>query len=445
MANALSACAARRWLERNAAGVKLICNEAEATPSACASLVSCLPALETAVLYLCGPLSSEELGGLLEALAWCPRLRALDLCTVDEMRGAPQRLPASGCAPAFAKLRSLRKLTLSFGGVNHVPLATLVDALVPLTGLAELSIALCSAVLPAALGQLKGLQALSLCSMKPCVFEAGCFDLPKLQSLDFQGCVFEDAVMLPSATGLQSLRHVRVIDCQGPSFFARFPSAHFPELPLVTMYSHGPWHRGAHQKLARLPADFSSAWTALQRIEAGHELTQFLLALTQLAALEHLNLERNEFAELLKDITALFNINGRRLTCFPPALTQLVAFECLNAERKDFAEVPVAITALSRLTELRLGRVLVFDEPMQLHDKRPLDARALGDLSGFPALCELTFSFCEVTVCQSLLGAAQHISVASLTFFLAYFAPECALMLLNLRQALSGTEAGQRT
>ena len=48
--------------------------------SACASLVPCLPALEDVTLSLGETLwDPEGLGCLLEALAWCPRLRALDL------------------------------------------------------------------------------------------------------------------------------------------------------------------------------------------------------------------------------------------------------------------------------------------------------------------------------------------------------------------------------
>ena len=45
---------------------------------ACASLVTCLPALEDVSLWLC-PLNKDDLWCLLEALAWCPRLKALDL------------------------------------------------------------------------------------------------------------------------------------------------------------------------------------------------------------------------------------------------------------------------------------------------------------------------------------------------------------------------------
>ena len=52
-----------------------------AAAAACKSLVACLPALEDAELRLLG---SEDLGSLLEALAGCPCLTALNLHVVDE-------------------------------------------------------------------------------------------------------------------------------------------------------------------------------------------------------------------------------------------------------------------------------------------------------------------------------------------------------------------------
>ena len=69
----------------------------------------------------------------------------------------------------------------------------------------------------------------------------------------------------------------------------------------------------------------------------------------------------------------------------------------------EFAELPDGITALSRLTHLRLGRRTSYQDPLQLRG----NARALGDLSAFPALCRLGFEFCEVMLCESLVGAAQ--------------------------------------
>ena len=99
-------------------------------------------------------LTRDDLECLLEALAGCPRLRGLDL-TVDSLREAedddgPQRpfLDAS----TFAKLTSLTKLALHVGyETDAMTLIDVVGALVPLTGLAELSLGLLQpAVVPAA-------------------------------------------------------------------------------------------------------------------------------------------------------------------------------------------------------------------------------------------------------------------------------------------------------
>ena len=77
------------------------------------------------------------------------------------------------------------------------------------------------------------------------------------------------------------------------------------------------------------------------------------------------------------------DISGLRLAQFPLALTQLVAL--LNAKVNAFTQLPAGITALSRLTELALGRLISSEDPLQLQRKRPFDARALGDVSSFPA------------------------------------------------------------
>ena len=105
-------------------------------------------------------------------------------------------------------------------------------------------------------------------------------------------------------------------------------------------------------------------------------------------------------------------------------------------------ELPAAITALSRLTELRLGQSVSQIDPLQLRRKRPLDVRALGDLSGLPALCELRFDWCEVMLCGSLLGAVRHARLASLFFCNSHPAPECVPVVLQLSQALRRQRRG---
>ena len=183
----LAASAARRWLARNAAGVRLLRVSYGAEASKCTSLVSCMPALQDISLCLIPPLTRNELGCLLEALAWCPRLRTLRLFIAAFGRSeGDEALHGSFLDASFAKLSSLTKLVLNFDMLFGYSLADVVGALVSLTSLAELSIGLMrSAVVPAALGQLKGLRSLDFLFLSPCALEPGCLELPDLRSLTF--------------------------------------------------------------------------------------------------------------------------------------------------------------------------------------------------------------------------------------------------------------------
>ena len=58
--------------------------------------------------------------------------------------------------------------------------------------------------------------------------------------------------------------------------------------------------------------------------------------------------------------------------------------------------------------------------------------RALGDLSGFPALRELTLKDCQAMLCPSLVGAVRHDSLAKLCSYTAHPALECAPAVLRL-------------
>ena len=249
-------------------------------------------------------------------------------------------------------------------------------------------------MVPTALGQLTGLQSLTLTFyyFEDCVLEAGCLDLPNLLDLEFSSCLFEDAEVLLSASALQSLTFIKFEGCSEPPFFAQLLL--LPWLQYMVFRTNEPCvadHSDDYLGLPRLPAG-----SALLHLELGdHGLTQFPLVLTQLVALEHLDVQDN-----------------------------------------DFAELPVGITALSKLTELLLGQVVRGPKPLHLHELPPLDARALGDLSAFPLLCELQFSGCEVSLCASLLGITRHASLALLAFDDAEPAPESAPVVLQLSQAL---------
>ena len=350
---ALAACAARRWLARNAAGVKLVRSCTVADASACVSLVSCLPALETAILHLPQPLAPADLRCLLEALAGCPRLKELKLHTNEREgdRDVDQSEWPSPNMSALAQLRSLTKLTLAFGKEELYTLAHAVDALASLTGLAELDFRSGKPVaVPATLRQLAGLRSLSLrksCRLSleslgsPCVLEAGCFDLPNLQSLEIAGCNLEHEEVLPGVTALQSLTRIEFRSGRGPRFFDQ-QLVQLPRLQsIVYLYNPLPCCGGDCLWLSRLPADTGSLSSTLRHLT---------------------------FA-------------GYRLTQFPLALCHLVALDYLDADRNDFAVLPAAITALSRLAVMVLGRRP--EHPTWPSHPHPLDVRALGDLSGF--------------------------------------------------------------
>ena len=285
---------------------------------------------------------------------------------------------------------------------SHI-LEGVAGALVTLTGLAELRLesqvegtqAFKPAAVPAALGQLKSLRSLAFAGLCYCAFRAGCLDLPELLSLEFRSCIFDDAEVLPGVSALENLTRIEFLGGQGPRFLDP-ELMELGRLQRVVYETDEARHGGAYEKLARLPADMGMLSSTLRHLDCC----------------------------------------GQGLTVFPPALTQLVALECLAAERNEFTELPAAMTALSRLTELTLGRIMDKKDPLQVHGKRPLDVRALGDLSGFPALRTLSFACCKVTLCPSVAGAVRHAKLSSLLFCLAHPAPLCVPAVLRLSQSL---------
>ena len=362
--------------------------------------VSLLPsALESVDLCLPHPLAPDDLRCLLEALAWCPRPDQIVLYTCDH-EGDTDVDQAGWPAPDMARLRSLTKLALELHKFEPYTLTHAVDALAHLTGLVRLNFSCdASVAVPAALGQLKTLQALALgCASSPGVMEAGCFEVLSPASLKLVGCNMEHAEVLPDVTALPSLTSMHFCG-RGPRTSDHQPGQ-LPQLQIIESETLAPLPGGACPWLSRLPADMGSLGSTLRHL----------------------------------------SLSGQGLTLFPLALTQLVALEHLDLRENEFAELPAAITALSRLTELVVGRGDQVD-PHEDGDPGPLvvralDARALGDLSGFPALCRLHFGFCEVTLCDSILGAVRHASLASMSFGLSHPARGCAVVVLQLSRAL---------
>ena len=401
----MAAYAARRWLARNAAAIKVftcrfIYERTFTNIPTYMSLVSCLPALEKVKLRVPRPLVPEDLDCLLEALAWLPRLRALALSRAEAgVRSSSDNEASQPCpdTSAFAKLRSLTKLALTFGKADTYTVAGVVDALVSLTCLAKLKLSIPrSTVLPAALRQLKGLRCLKLSDLNLEAFQASCLELPNLLSLEFFDCQLCNAEVVPGVTALQNLTGIKLGHGQGPRLFDQ-QLVRLPRLQRLVFDECGgflacPWQ-------SRRPADMGSLSSTLLHLSCCRAmLTQLPLAFMQLAALEHLDVSETSIAEL-----------------------------------------PSGITALSKLTELVLGRCYRRE---YLHDTRPLDVRALSDLSAFPALCRLSFHCCEVTLCETMLGAVRHASLASMAFVISHPAPECALTVLQLSQELRRLRRG---
>ena len=69
----------------------------------------------------------------------------------------------------------------------------------------------------------------------------------------------------------------------------------------------------------------------------------------------------------------------------------------------------------------------------------PLDVRALGDLSGFPALCRLYIAFCEVRLCESVVGAVGHARLKRLHFHMRILRPSAPQRFCSSFRRLSGT------
>ena len=131
-------------------------------------------------------------------------------------------------------------------------------ALVPLTGLAELSIGFHPepAVVPAALGHHKSLRCLIFDGLDPCSLEAGCLDLPNLLSLVLRWCSLKDTEVLPGITGLQRLTRIEFSMGLGPHFFDP-QLVHLGQLQRMVFATQEPYYDDAELAMGRLPIDMA--------------------------------------------------------------------------------------------------------------------------------------------------------------------------------------------
>ena len=218
-----------------------------------------------------------DLGCLLETLARCPRLTALGLRLDDDMLYNGDGPPAPGLA-AFANLRSLTSLTWTYENTfyDRDPCLTdLVDALAPLTGLADLSVDLCNVpiALYSGLASFTGLRSLAIrMQLEACAIDPWCLNLPKLLTLTFVGCHFNDEDMLPNLTALPSLTRIEFCGCKGPPECVQHVLAQLAPLPrlqhCVLRTENGvPPCAWFLPQLLRMPFDMGSLSSMLLRLD----------------------------------------------------------------------------------------------------------------------------------------------------------------------------------
>ena len=189
---------------------------------------------------------------------------------------------------AFAKLRSLTELALILQGIRlRVPCADVVDALVPLTGLAELTLILEPAVVPAALGQLKGLRSLEIRMLATLVSSRrDASTCPTCKAWNPRLCA-RGCSMYCRASPLFRASRASVLRRPGTAVLCSACTAAYACSTGSLKYTgRVVWARLGR---SRLPADMGALSYATTPYHTGHSLTQFPLALTQLVALERLD------------------------------------------------------------------------------------------------------------------------------------------------------------
>ncbi len=336
--------------------------------------------------------TQDFLAGAARAIGCCSCLRRLDLC-IELADKLANRVPTTFWQ-YLAKARALEDLVLTIrsgAADTHDRLATtyvsqLLAGLAGLSQLRALTLALdnvCGgATLPACLSRLVQLTSLRLYGLRGLRCAPGWARLPDLKCLKFLKCEFardgEDA--LPGMDALASLTDFELFLCSGLHMLP----ASLWQLTRLRKLSH--WRYRDAPSAAGLPASAPCFASLTGCTLAGHQLRDWPACVLAATRLTYLNLGGNCFEEL-----------------------------------------PDAVSVLTALETLRLGR----------HSPGPdvvggsLDARALGNLAGFPALRSLSFDNCSMQFCPSFQAAAAHPCLESLQLCTSYPAcgPSCGAFL----------------
>ncbi len=352
------------------------------------SLLTKLPALESisALSLRAHPgaavaATQDFLAGAARAIGCCPCLRSLDLRIRLADRLA-DRVPGMVWL-YLAKARALSHLTLTIRSAAHSGSATtsasqLISGLAGLSRLRTLSLKLDNVcedtMLPACVSCLVQLHSLTLYGLSGLRCAPGWARLPALVSLKFEECAFardgEDA--LPGMDALAALTCFELFLCSG---LHALPASLWRLTRLRTLED---WRAGNSPPYAGLPAS-----------------APCFASLTKICLTEY------------------------QLRCWPACVLAMTGLTCLDLRGTCFEEVPEGVSVLTCLTELSLGR----HSPGPGEVGGALDARALGNLAGFPALRSLEFGHCSVRFGPSFQAAAAHPCLKKLELANSYPAP----------------------
>ena len=386
-----------RWLQGQSAAVKCICGLVVDTDAErFRTLLTSLPALESiseparSGLTLrphpgaAAAATQDFLAGAARAIGRCSCLRCLQLLIEvgDELW---DRVPGS-LWQHLAEARALENLSLTIrSGVAdpHDGLATthvshLITGLAGLSRLRTLTLSMhnvCEgAALPACVSRLVQLTSLTLSGLGGLRCAPGWARLPALVHLEFEECEFaadgEDA--LPGMDALVSLTEFEVFLCPG---------------------------------LLVLPA---SLW----------QLTRLSNISVWRACDEPPTAGPPASAPCFASLTSV-TLVGHQLRYWPACVQSMRRLTDLDMRDNSFEELPEAVSVLTALETLCLGRHC--SSPVEVGGT--LDARALGNLAGFPNLRSLEFNNCCVQFCPSFQAAAAHPCLKKLELDTSHPAP----------------------
>ncbi len=297
---------------------------------------------------------------LSHAIDQCQSLTHLSVCFWEDH---------SLCALGLAALpQSLQRLELSRAARPYVPGTRR-------SGFSELGVL--------DLAVLRGLPHLTSVVLGPhfpltCFVPAGLSRLTELDMQSRKGVVFEEGLAM---LGLQRLALV----LEGSEKHVRLPALQgLPGLTVLCINNR-----------VLVPRDL----TPLRLLRKFCHLATGMQALT--------------WTPVLPESLTLLQASGR-LQAFPEQALALQQLAYLDVSLNCFSVLPTGITQLSKLQYLASGFPR-YPRPFDYGSLRILDAVALGDLSAFPCMTALTFSYCRVALSDDF-GVQHHARLDKVLF-----------------------------